>query len=277
MNQFKIRRLNLPPPGRPNWIPIEKLRLNLLYISWGRRNYGENPIPVSMHDGWTYFVILDGSPSLVLSERTILLKRGEFIIMGPNCSYGLIDKRSGSCNILSWIWKEQPQDFRGFKIENTSSIRGSLSTSHLKRIKELHARSREETQSPDDFSQTILDGIRRELDGFLARLAAGKSSANAATAEWRLHLALEWLQKQIGASNPVQSLCDYLQVSPSTLNRLFYSHLGCSPKEHIHKVRMEYALQLKPDYQIKEIAYLFGYKHANDLSRALSHYCRNRK
>jgi len=230
-----------------------------------------------MHDGWTYFVILAGSPSLILSDRTIPLKRGEVLIMGPNCAYGLTDKRNASCNIISWIWKERPQGFHDIEVENASHIRGSISANHMTRIEELHARSREETQSPDAFSHTILEGLRRELDGFLARLMTGKPTAGAATAEWRLHLALEWLLKQIGAANPVQSLCDYLQVSPSTLNRLFYAHLGCSPKEHIHRAKMEYALQLKPNYQIKEIAYLFGYKHANDLSRALSQYRRNPK
>jgi transcriptional regulator GlxA family with amidase domain len=93
---------------------------------------------------------------------------------------------------------------------------------------------------------------------------------------WRLHLAMEWLQKQIGATNPVQALCDYLQVSASTLNRLFYAHLGCSPQAHIHAARMEYALELARNHPIKEIAFLLGYKHSNDLSRALSRYRRRR-
>lgn len=278
MRHAPVRALNLPPPGRPNWSLGKKRDWDLLYVAWGRRRYGDHPIPVSLHDGWAYLVVLGGTPSLVLSHRTLALKRGDAVLIGPDCAYGLSDRRGASCNLLSWIWRKPPHALGKSGPGPSSFAKAALTPELLKRLSEIHALNRVEAQSPDTFSSGILDAQRQELDVFFARALAGNPSTDTATAEWRLHLALEWLNKQPGASNPVESLCDYLQVSPSTLGRLFRRHLGCSPKTHIHRTRMEYALRLRKEhYPVKEIAGLLGYQHANDLSRALSSYRKTRK
>ena len=263
------RELFLPPPGRPNLKLGERTDFDLLYLSWGRREYGPSPVPVSMHDGWTYMGLIEGAPTLLLGDRPVGLRPGDAFILGPNCPYGLRDRGRASCHIMSWIWKHPPA-ISG--MDPAMAKRISLSPSLMTRLQDIHSRCRDEAQAPDLFSSRSLDALRAELDIFLARAAAARSPSDHDTAALRLHLAIEWLHKQIATPDPVRALCDYLQVSPSTLARLFHKHLGSSPKTYIHRLRMEYASSLRPHYQLKEIAFRLGYRHPNDLSRALSRF-----
>ncbi|HRJ71873.1 MAG TPA: helix-turn-helix transcriptional regulator [Terrimicrobiaceae bacterium] len=251
----------LPPPGRPHWRPQKIEEYDLLYLAWGRRKYGDNPATVSLHDGWTYLAVISGSPVLVRPGLRRRLHREEAVVIDPGCAYGWDDVSGATCEIISWIWRSPaPETHDPFALVN-------LSPRHLQRLKAIHALCREETQYPDRHSRKVLAGLRAQLDAVLLR--AGSPRVPAGNSEWRLHLALEWLRTQISAAEPVSALCDYLQVSPSTLNRLFHAHLGKSAKEHIHEARMEYALSLRPRLQVKEIAALLGYHHPNDLSRAM--------
>lgn len=265
------RELFLPPPGRPNLKLREQSDFDLLYLSWGRREYGRSPVPMSMHDGWTYMGLIEGSPTLVLADRPVALQPGDAFILGPNCAYGLRDRGRASCHIMSWIWKNPPAVSA---MDPSLAKKIPLPPPLMARLQDLHARCRDEAHSPDLFSPCSLNALRSELDIFLARAAAARSGFDHDTAALRLHLAIEWLHKQIATPDPIRALCDYLQVSSSTLGRLFHKHLGTSPKDYIHRLRMEYAQSLRSRYQLKEIAFRLGYRHPNDLSRALSRFFR---
>jgi AraC-like DNA-binding protein len=71
---------------------------------------------------------------------------------------------------------------------------------------------------------------------------------------------------------PVPALCDYLRMSPSTLHRFFRARTGLSPGAYFRQVKTDEARRLirEQGWQVKAVAYHLGYRHANDLSRALS-------
>jgi hypothetical protein len=89
MNEPMVPRcIMLPPPGRPRWMPQDPACAELLYLSWGARWMGDHPIPLAMHDGWVYALILEGAPRLMLQKGQRPTKRGDVFIFHPDCAFG---------------------------------------------------------------------------------------------------------------------------------------------------------------------------------------------
>ena len=70
---------------------------DLLYLGWGRRYHGKNPVPRLNHPGWLYTLILEGSPTYQLDEKEILVKPFTFLIIDPECSVGVLNEKEKSC------------------------------------------------------------------------------------------------------------------------------------------------------------------------------------
>jgi AraC family transcriptional regulator of arabinose operon len=79
-----------------------------------------------------------------------------------------------------------------------------------------------------------------------------------------------WMADHLDSSEPVARLCDYLNVSQSTLYRRFMEEVGASPLARFHDLRMQEAKRLlsEQNLSVKEVAFRLGYTHFNDLSRA---------
>ena len=79
------------------------------------------------------------------------------------------------------------------------------------------------------------------------------------------------MMNNLSIHTPVPALCDYLGMSPSALHRFFRSQAGLSPGAYFRKLKWKEARRLveKEGWQVKAAAYHLGYRHPNDLSRAL--------
>jgi AraC-like DNA-binding protein len=263
-----VRVLILPPAGRPRWVCPESAQLGLVYLSWGRRRFGLHPVPISMHTGWIYTYVLRGEPKLCLSERTIKTRAGDLLIIDPDCASGWQDAPQNVSELITWVWRTAPRTpliapkKGGFQLfRPPSALHGVLLN--------LHHSCRTEVESPDEATRMAFEQIRLEIDVRIFRsrdLAAAPQSA-----AMRLELALMWLSQNPAEPRPVAALCRYLQISPMTLNRLFQAHLKESVASWHHRSRIQRARELMQsgNASVKEIAYLLGYKHANDFSRAI--------
>jgi transcriptional regulator GlxA family with amidase domain len=121
---------------------------------------------------------------------------------------------------------------------------------------------------PDDYTETALKAARMQCDAEFARcLRTSKTQS-----DFRLltDAAVHWMKQNLHQANPVFLLCDYLQVSRTTLDKLFRRSFGESPSAYHHRLRMERAGHLleKKKQMIKTVAFSIGYKHPSDFSRA---------
>src|SRR5215469_11030163 len=82
------RALHLPPAGRPRWVCPKNLNVELQYLSWGKRRFGESSVPISLHYGWVYCLVLRGNPILRLISEAIRTKPGQVLVLGPDCASG---------------------------------------------------------------------------------------------------------------------------------------------------------------------------------------------
>jgi AraC-like DNA-binding protein len=265
------RVLHLPPAGRPRWVCPKNLRLDLQYLSWGKRRFGESAIPVSLHHGWVYCLVLHGSPILQLVSRAIRVQPGHVLLLGPDCASGwTADSVESVAELLTWVWNGAPRCPGLGKAEGVQTI--SAHRALVRTLQQIHSLCRRELEKPDALSALALEELRFRMDVAIARFKV----LNRSTPEpaLRLELALRWLGQNVREPNPVAPLCEYLQVSAVTLNRLFRTHLHESVTAYHTAIRMERAGQLlkRDGAAVKEVAYELGYLHANDFSRAFKRF-----
>jgi len=273
-----MRRLTRyhPPEGKPGWTPKAGEELELLYLAWGSRKYEETPQEATQRDGWLYFMARKGSPSLILPGRTpgrIKLER-EFVILHPDCACGWSDERWGTAEICTWIWRS-PSRWKVLRPPPSGLLRLRPAEAHFEKLQELHQQTRREIQNSDENTQLALEALRLEVDLSLARSLA--PSAPPPSDAQRLALACRWIEEHLTDHSPVTGLCEYLQLSAATLNRLFQRGLAQSVRSFAKERRLEQASQLIEEQKtsVKEAAYRLGYRFPNDLSRAMA--ARNRK
>lgn len=261
-----------PPPGRPGWASPSKEQLELLYLAWGWRRYHETPQEPTRREGWLYFTVRSGTSSLVLPEwpaRQIPLTNRDLIILHPDCLCGWSDAPGATAEICTWVWRSASR-WESLRPPSGDFLRLKLNENSLHAVHALHQQTRGEIQNSDENTRLALEGLRLQVDLILARSLS--SSAPPATDAQRLELACRWIEAHLTDHSPVTGLCDYLQLSASTLNRLFQRGMGQSVRTHAKQRRVARARHLieVEKASVKETAYRLGYRFPNDLSRALS-------
>lgn len=261
------RALDLPPPGRPRWIGPADSPLDLLYLSWGLRRFGRDPIQVLRHHGWVYALVLRGSPTLRRPAEALALRPGQLAVIHPDCASGWTDLRRGACEVLNWMWRTPPRcgdhapPAGGFRVLALEAALPPL-------LRQLHLDCRRQVERPDALTPFEIERLRLQLDLAVARSHRPRQSA--AQPALRLELARRWLAQNLGVADAIRSLAEYLQVAPTTLNRLFRSHLGMSAADYHRRLRMDQARAWLEagSLTVKEISYALGYRFPNDFSRA---------
>ena len=262
------RKIHLLPADRPRWLNPQSAGQSLQYLAWGDRFFGRDPVPVYLHEGWSYTLILQGTPILLLDEERVPIRPGEAVLIGPDCPMGWGGESPRSrAKVLGWSWLGAPFFLEG---ENPRKFwyKTALSREAIKRIRDLHSRCREEVERADAATGTALEGLRALLDVELDRHLKIKQTMT--DSALRFQLAARWMEQHLNATAPMRLLSEYLQVSPATLKSLFRQKAGTSPQGYFLNLKFLHAKQMLRDNQttVKAVAYELGYRHANDFSRA---------
>ncbi len=263
--------LYYPPPGRPGWASSSEEQLELLYLAWGWRRYHETPQEPTRREGLLYFTARSGTPSLALPGRPgrlAPLQRHDFVILHPDCLCGWSDGPGATAEVCTWVWRSASR-WKALQPPSGGFLRLKLDEAGARAVYALHQQTRNEIQNSDENLRLALEGLRLQVDLILARSLS--SSAPPATDAQRLELACRWVEAHLTEHCPVTGLCDYLQLSASTLNRLFQRGLGLSVRTYAKRSRVARARHLieVEKASVKETVYRLGYRFPNDLSRAL--------
>ena len=253
-----------PPPGRPSW--GGQGNLPLIYLGWGRRDFAKNPLPVHYDRGTNYFILVSGEIVLSVGNEQKVVQGPNAILIDSDCRFGITQKRRETVSILVWVWKDRPQ-LPELQITEGASRTLDLRDSSLDALKELHSRCRKEIAVSDSALPFTLNALRQLVEVEILRA----TRTAAATGDLRWELAHSWMMNNLSIHTPVPSLCDYLGMSPSALHRFFRSQAGLSPGAYFRNLKWQEARRLVENegWQVKAAAYHLGYRHPNDLSRAL--------
>lgn len=265
------REFFLPEPGAPHWLGSASPSCDLLYLAWGRRYYGRHPIPVRLHHGWSYMVVLRGNPTLVAGSRTIVTQPGTLILAGPDVPYGWTDRKNRISSLLVWVWAPPPGLGRAAK-PTTCRIR-LAGAEGLGNLGELHLLTRREVQSPDEISPAVLTALRQLVESAFAR--HGRTGASdKARDEHRMQLAEQWMNRHLHVHSLGGALADYLGMTSASLHRLFRRLLGRPPARVFLEAKMREACRLitAGGRPVKEAGLALGYRHPGDFTRAFTRF-----
>lgn len=273
MSDTERRHLYLPERDRSFWKADANLDVPLRYLAWGYRDFTRQPIPASRHEGWVCVLIEEGSATMVARRREVRMPAGTLAIVGPDCPFGWKGSELGPSKFRLWLWRGAPSARAEAELR-AEYVTRTLTRAGRKPFVLLHDLCRREVLRPDGPGASYLDGCRILFETtaqrtVLDRSAAGLARSTAGSSEVS-ELATAWLEAHLDSREPIARLCDYLNVSQSTLYRIFTDAVGVSPLAWFHRARMEQARRLihAQGRSVKEAAYALGYAHANDLSRA---------
>lgn len=257
---------NRGPAGNPPGWLFRPRPSELAYLGWGQRRYGDAPIRPVLHEGWHYFFVLAGKPDLHLGGHLTPGRPGLVTLCHPTCSVGHTDVPGHRCEILVSIWRTPPRH-SALQPERGGKLTFSLEPAALRHLKRIFALCRQAVASASERSVLELQAARLQIDLCLLDTL---DRQHAADKDFRLDLAVDFLRNHLGDARPVAALCDYLQISGTSLKRLFLEQTGKSPREFISGMRMEFARQklLSTQASVKEVSHKLGYRHATDFTRA---------
>ena len=270
-NHYPRKIVHLSPPDRPRSFGLKNQEGSLVYLAWGDRYFGRDPVPVYLHDSWSYTVILKGVSVLMIGQERHPINPGEAVLVGPDCPMGWYGRELKSkSTVLGWSWRKTPF----FLDEGSSSDhwwRFRLSKETVRRLQDLHRLCRQEVELSDGASAHALDALRTVLDTEFFRHIKVKRTLNADSL--RFQTAVRWMEEILEASKPMHRLCEYLQVSPATLKVLFHRKAKTSPFAYFQTLKFAHAKKLLQEgTSVKAVALTLGYRHPNHFSRAFSEY-----
>ena len=213
-----------------------------------------------------YFVVLTGSPTLLVNNQKVVAHPGFVSIGEPECPIGHWDEPGKACQMLTWIWRTPPSH-SALRPANGTFLRLQVESDQLRRLKHLHLRCREAVADSNELGMVQLRAARLYLDLCLLEALQHRREPDETM---RLELAVQYLRNHVSDSTIIPGLCEYLQVSKASLNRLFRKHTGNSPRAFAQEMRMQWAREqlADPKTSVKSICYALGYRHLPDFSRA---------
>lgn len=267
MKTPKARGLYLPSRDRSHWQVKGEQELPLSYLAWGRRDFHQEFLPECLHAGWVCTIIEEGSPVMAIRGNDTSLAPRQLVLIGPDCPFGWPSRKGSTCKFVQWMWTKMDSEV----VQQCSSdafIIRDIPRGRYRPLRENHDQCRREVLSPDPLSGPYLDACQAQFEILLRRVL--ESEGHADLVEVRLQQATRWMQSHLDSKEPIARLCDYLDISQSTLHRLFKAQIGESPAVHFQELRMQEAKRLLIEKQasIKEVSYTLGYRHINDFSRA---------
>ena len=128
------------------------------------------------------------------------------------------------------------------------------------------------------FNENVLIGISSAADT-AAELPALRREAirgieHKSPLPYKVEAALDYLSAHYKENFSLQTVADYVGISPNYLGHLFIRHLGVTFTEQLNKVRIEHAKGLlnNPQYMIYEVGSLVGLENTTYFTRLFKRY-----
>jgi AraC family transcriptional regulator of arabinose operon len=209
-------------------------------------------------------MVTEGTPVLLVGDQAVQCSPGTGFVVGKECPVGWRDEPGKASRVLFWIWDGIP-GISEMRPPETQWLQYQFSLKSLPAFERLHRDCRRQLAMLDDYSAASLERCRIELEVTWMRSKECLSQADPCE---RVEAAMEWMHRHLDATHPISDVCDRLQISEATLHRDFKKLRDCSPLAAFQEIKALRAGDLVAEgLQIKEVAYLLGYRHVNDFTR----------
>lgn len=199
--------------------------------------------------------------------REVELGKRNLVFIGPDCPFGWPSIEGSTCRFVQWMWNDQGEtSFSGLPRDEYRIC--DIPRGKFKPLRQNHDQCRSEVLNFDHLTERFLEAAREVFEILVER--AMKNELGEDVTDVRIRQAQDWMSKNLDSKEPIARVCDYLDISQSTLHRLFKAKFGKSAAGYFQQIRMVEAKRLLTEERkfIKETAFSLGYHHLNDFSRA---------
>ncbi|MBU0713944.1 MAG: helix-turn-helix domain-containing protein [Verrucomicrobia bacterium] len=257
--------INLPAPI-PVLTPLAEQGLDLVSAIATPPLPRTFPRPMKRTTTWIYSLALGGCCYMQQPGKMLMLKRGDMLVINPDCLRGYTLPKGKRFYRIYWTWRFPPL-IPFIKPEKEQYLLIKVPEKAIGRLQYLHATCRKIFHCIDQFTPFKLHNIRMEIELLLAQNHIAPDQTG--TPAVQFDLAQRWMEEHIAMRDAVGVLCNYLAISPATLNRLFHQRLKISPQAYFQNLKMKCAQTwLQSGISVKAAAYQLGYKHPNNFSFA---------
>ena len=265
------------PPSAPTWInpfpPPAAFFAMLRYLGFGKRWFGDAPMPAHKRINWEFCAIVRGelAPSLE-NQVTPPLVRDTLWLFRPGYVHGWVGSPGKTCEVLVLHFSAVPST-----VEQAVGDRGyiavRLSPAERKWLLGVGAELKPHYWRPVLTSDIRAERTLMDLSLLILRNLPQGTAMPRSPHLARVLQAENWVRQHLEEKPSVVRVAVVVGISPSQLNRLFLRVRKESPKRVIRKIaalKIEKAVHLMSHSNAKlhNIAVECGYSNASNFCRA---------
>jgi AraC-like DNA-binding protein len=251
----------------------------LRYVSYGLRPFGDHPMPPHKRFHWEFYAVISGrlAPSLPHGSAVDLVT-DTLWCFAPHCEHGWQGEPHHCCEVVVFHFSSVPPDLQTLAgADGMAAVR--LQPADKRQLRRLAANLLPHVQQSSLVGNLLAE--RAVLDLTLLILQRPQTNAPACTLEAmlptpvssgpdeaRVLTAEKWFQTHLNEQPTADQVARGIGISPAHLRRLFQSVRGRSPRDVFTRLRLDRAMQLlaQSDLKLSGVAAESGFA-------STSHFC----
>ena len=221
--------------------------------------------PPHVHDRLELYVLVEGNASFMVEHRLYSLQAGDVIVSKPNEIHNCVLNTASVHKHLCFWFDITPEflfsDFLAYGMGEGNLI--SPSAEEKERLLRLYHQISEAGREKNPHRQLylmleILDVLRSNLKGH----------SPVHSVPDRLRCILEDVNENFASIHDLNYFTERYYVSPSTLNRMFRTHLKTSPRLYLETKKLAYSrILLKEGKSVLEASVCSGFSNCSNYIR----------
>ncbi|PAW76885.1 MAG: hypothetical protein B9S32_13220 [Verrucomicrobia bacterium Tous-C9LFEB] len=244
----------------------------LVYLSFGKRQYGKKRVEPHQKRAWEFQAVLKGRIGVLQPTGPEPLQANRLWIFPPGHKHGWIGHKNEISQIAVFHFLTAPELISRL-IGKKEHLEIPLSSKNIRDITDLALNAKHHWTRPTAGMILCYEHALMELS-----LLAWEASRHHAKdqlndrARKRVDAAIIWYTERMEENPGLSDIARAVGVSVSHLKRLFDEVLQDSPKHILTQIRFQRALQLMSsnDLKLETISENCGFSSASSFSRAFS-------
>jgi AraC family transcriptional regulator len=243
----------------------------LRYLGSGPRRFGLYPLKPLARMNWEFFAVVTGRCAPVVAPGDEKRLRASTLwVFPPGSAHGWASLKSAVTEVAVFHFGSVPSQLAA-AVRERGHLELPLGADECRRLETLARTLEPDFREPNNFSNLVFQGALIELSLLaLRKLPDRREPLPAGHAKQIVEAATEWFAGNLRDNPAIDDVARRVNVSASTLRRVFRQTLRERPVRVFARLRLEAAMRLMMETTLKldTIATECGYSSTSDFCRA---------
>lgn len=241
---------------------------SLDYLTSGKRDYGEKPIPAYRRGAWEFQAIISGECLYEVEGEESQLSKGCMWLSSPDSRHGWSNHTGQECAVVVFQFNEVPNELSGL-LAGRERVSLSLHRSQIRRVKELYNELLKYYATPCATSDLHVQKGVLELSLMFLDQESHPQVTSRQYYDRLVNQASNLFIANLQNGWTVERIAQELKLSSGHLRRIFKEVCNQSPHEVFNEKRLEFAadLLMSSRHSVTDIALYSGFSSVSVFSR----------